>query len=370
MKSNLLFLLSLLVCVTPAFSQLVIGNGVTIASTKDTPINCIISGDVSIQSTTADLSNCTLQLTGQNQNLSSQKVALQSLIINGQQNATIALTGEWDILQELQLNRGIISPDANNGKLLFSGMDQPNGSDSSYVNGVFYSQKNSFLNFPIGNADGYFPTVLNNVTSSSTIGLQVTKGDVQFTTSGEVTEVMNSRYYILSADRFDATSGTTISLSLNGADNLSNHTGLIVLQGDQIGGAPTSISGQEGLTDFVTSTQAPKSAYLAIGKNEVPIIIIYDMITPFTQDGKNDKLKISNIGLTVENKVTLLDRWGTLVKEWTNFKNYDDEINPNNDNFDFTKLSPGNYICVTEYKFKPDDKMKKMAQMITVLKIE
>jgi len=93
-----------------------------------------------------------------------------------------------------------------------------------------------------------------------------------------------------------------------------------------------------------------------------------DLITPFNADDINDQLKIVNIEYTFENKVTLLDRWGVPVKEWKNFRNYDDSNNPNTDNFDFTKLSPGNYICVLQYQLSAGAPEEKQSQMITVLK--
>ena len=93
-----------------------------------------------------------------------------------------------------------------------------------------------------------------------------------------------------------------------------------------------------------------------------------DLITPFNSDNINDKLKIVNIEYTFENKVTLLDRWGVPVREWKNFRNFDDPTNPNTDTFDFTKLSPGNYICVLEYTLSADAPKEKLNQMISVLK--
>jgi hypothetical protein len=82
----------------------------------------------------------------------------------------------------------------------------------------------------------------------------------------------------------------------------------------------------------------------------------------------NDELYIENIGKFSFNKVTLLDRWGVMVKEWKNFTNFNDPVNPNQNGFNFTKLSAGNYICIVEYG--SEGKMnKKKSQMITVLQL-
>ena len=74
----------------------------------------------------------------------------------------------------------------------------------------------------------------------------------------------------------------------------------------------------------------------------------------------NDKLQIVNVDYVVGNKVTLLDRWGVVVKEWTNYRN--------DDNFDFSSLSPGNYICVMEYQLTPSSPKAKLSQMVSILK--
>jgi hypothetical protein len=348
-----------------SYSQMTVGEGVVISLRKGTPVNFVISGDVTFKGQKTDLSACTLQLTGVNQLLTANTVVLQSLIVNGQTNAQVSLTGEWD-LGNLQLLNGLVTP-ASDAKILFSGPTQPQGNANSYVNGIFYNQGKGQLLFPIGNSAGYFPSALNNTNSNSPFGMSVVQGNSQFQISGEITEILNTRYYELSAD-IGATAGSTISLSLNGLDNLINQQGLVVLQSDAISGTATTLGGQEGLEGYVSSTKSPGARYLTIGRSEKPTIIIYDLISPFTQDGKNDKLKISNIGFSIENKVTLLDRWGAVVKEWKNFRNYDDPINPNTDNFDFTKLTPGNYICVAEYKFNAEGATEKSAQMITVLK--
>jgi hypothetical protein len=97
-------------------------------------------------------------------------------------------------------------------------------------------------------------------------------------------------------------------------------------------------------------------------------LVIYDLITPYNTDGINDQFKIENIDLTVTNKVTLMDRYGVVVKEWNNFRNYDDLSTPNQDKFDFKQLSPGTYVCILNYQMSVDSPAQSLTQVITLLK--
>ena len=97
-------------------------------------------------------------------------------------------------------------------------------------------------------------------------------------------------------------------------------------------------------------------------------IQINDLITPFNNDGMNDQFKIVNIEFTFSNKVILLDRYGVVIKEWKDFRNYDDPNNPNPDAFDFAQFDEGNYICILQYQMADGGAMEKMTQVITILK--
>ena len=64
--------------------------------------------------------------------------------------------------------------------------------------------------------------------------------------------------------------------------------------------------------------------------------------------------------MTTANTVKLLDRWGSVVAEWTGFSN---EID-----YDFQKFSPGNYICIVEYTVPGSEKMNTAKGLVTILK--
>jgi hypothetical protein len=142
----------------------------------------------------------------------------------------------------------------------------------------------------------------------------------------------------------------------------------VVVEASATGGEAFNLGSSSTSETTITSSAPFTKSVLAIGASTKIDIRIHDMISPFTADNINDELYIENIGKFPTNTVTLLDRWGVLVKEWTNFTNFNDPLNPNQDLFNFTRLSPGNYICVVEYESPTQGKQKK-SQMITVLKI-
>ena len=59
----------------------------------------------------------------------------------------------------------------------------------------------------------------------------------------------------------------------------------------------------------------------------------------------------------------MLDRWGTLVREWTGFINAD--ANNTNASYDLSKLATGNYIVILEYT--DGSTRKQESQMVTII---
>ena len=118
-------------------------------------------------------------------------------------------------------------------------------------------------------------------------------------------------------------------------------------------------------SDFVVTTAkaSPTGEIYALAKKEGVALKIGELLTP-NGDGKNNVLKISNIELFPVNTVTLIDRYGVPVHKWTVFKNY--STTDSKQDFDFTTLAIGNYICVVQYT-DPRTGPAKVTQMITVL---
>jgi hypothetical protein len=322
------------------------------------------NGSVLNGSDKTDLSESLLTLVGTNQTLTTRTpVTLNSLTIDG--GGTKTTQGEFTVTNALIFTSGIISPAT--GKLLYSGGTALTGNASSYVNGTLYQRGTGVRFFPLGVGSTYMPMSLNNIEDGNAeIGVTGFAAGANLSLPADLTAIASNRYW-----QVDVSGGslraTSASLYVPGS-SIDASQKLVVVEADAANGA-TAINLGGGVTDdFVTSFSPATKPILTIGIVEKVDMRIMDLITPFNIDNVNDKLKILNIEYTYENKVTLLDRWGVPVKEWNNFRNYDDSTNPNSDGYDFTKLSPGNYICVLEYKLSADAPLEKVNQMISVLK--
>jgi hypothetical protein len=94
-------------------------------------------------------------------------------------------------------------------------------------------------------------------------------------------------------------------------------------------------------------------------------MVISNLLSPYERDGINDDLYIRNIEFTVYNRLTLLDRYGVIIKEWENFKNFNDP--QRTDYFDISQLPPGNYLCILDYQLPSDQSVNRKTQMVTLL---
>lgn len=331
----------------------------------------VAKGDVTIKSSfnntspQIDLTAVKLLLAGTNQVLTTTSpLTLQGLRVDGAGTKTIK--GEWTIARELSFTLGIIS--SGSGKLVYTGTTTLNGNPSSYVNGTLFQRGTGARFFPIGVGSTYMPMLLNDVQDGA-----VEIGVTGFTTGAsfaqplplDLNSVDSNRYWeVLSSS--GSVSAASASLYVPGS-SVGGSQQLVVVEADNADGA-TAINLGGGISgEFVTSLSPITRPILTIGIGEKVDLQIHDLITPF-DEGENDRLHIVNVQFTSENKVTLLDRWGVVVKEWKNFRNYDDPVNPNLDGFDFSKLSPGNYICLLEYQLTPDSPTENLSQMITVLR--
>lgn len=278
---------------------------------------------------------------------------------------TKATQGDWIITNNLVLTEGVLS--AGTGKLLYTGGTTLSGKASSYVNGAFYQRGTGVRFYPIGSGSTYLPMSLNGVTDGNAeIGVTGFTSGANLTLPLDINTIASNRYWQLTVSG-GSLSASTVSLYVPGS-SIDASQKLVVVEADDANGATGVNLGGGTTDDFVTSFSGITKAVVTIGIVEEVDLRILDLITPFNVDNVNDKLKILNVEYTYENKVTLLDRWGVPVKEWQNFRNYDDANDPNSDGYDFSRLGPGNYICVLEYKLSADAPVQKKNQMISVLK--
>jgi len=336
-----------------------------IKSGTDMKVKGLISAKGSIlTSEGTDLTEAQLLLVGTNQTFSSvSPTRIQELRIDG--GGVKALEGEWIITNSLVLTNGILQP--ARGKLIYVGSTTLSGNSNSFVNGILHQRGGGVRFYPIGAGSTYLPMSLNGVIDSNAeVGVTGFASGANLTLPVDVNTIASNRYWQLSVNG-GTLNASSASLYIPGSSIDASQQLVVVEAEDANGGEATNLGG--GITDeFVTSFAEITKPVLTIGIVEEVDLRIMDLITPFNMDDVNDQLKIVNVEYTFENKVTLVDRWGVPVKVWQNFRNYDDVNNPNSDGYDFGKLSPGNYICVLEYRLSAGAPLQKKNQMISVLK--
>jgi hypothetical protein len=350
--------LILITLTLPVSAQLTIGAGSEVVVKGDLTVNSSITSN----SRVADFTNASVILSGTIQSLNANfPLTLKRLTING--GGVKTLEGQWTVSEKLTLESGIIQPGAT-AKLIYTGAETLTGSTTAYINGELFQQGTGTRFYPIGVGSTYMPASFNNVTGLMSV--QGFASGATLTLPENISAIASNRYWQLSTES-GTLSATNASLFVPGS-SIDASLRLVVVQADNANGAD-AINLQGAVTeDFVTSFSEVTKPVLTLGVSEEVDIRIHDLITPFNEDLVNDQLKILNIEYVFTSKVTLLDRWGVPVNEWKDFRNYDHPTNPNNDGYDFTKLSPGNYICVLEYQLTADSPKEKISQMITVLK--
>lgn len=311
----------------------------------------------SISSSTSDFSLAHLFLVGSDQMVNTNApLSLRGLSING--GGTKTLSGNWQVTQDLLFTQGIVA--TSGGRLLYSGSAELTGNASSFAEGILYQRGTGTRFYPLGVGAAYTPMAFTTV-SESDVEIGVLAHDTGPTLDQplDIGAIASNRYWGVTTSG-GTFKGSPTSLYIPGS-SLEGSDRLVVLEADNAAGATAISLGGGVIADFVTSFTAATKPVLTIGVAEKVDIQINDLITPFTVDGINDELQILNVEYAVENKVTLMDRWGLVIKQWKNFNN-------SSQNFDFSKLSPGNYICVLEYRLRADSPKQELSQMVTILR--
>ena len=316
----------------------------------------VLSTNTSITnaSTTTDFTNVEIFLEGGNQQATTgQPLVVSTLSVN--KGGTKTITGNWEVTNAIALTDGIIKI-GSGAKLLYSGSAALQGRDISYVDGFLHINNtlaNSRLTFPVGVNAAYTPVVVEDAPVGE-IGFATIAGDAGLSLPADISSFYSGWYW-----QSTEPVNSAVSLSLNGVETFLGSGAPYVLESDATGGTATSLGGSVSAS-FVLSSDPSSKTILAIGKGAEFSVVIHDMITPYTLDNVNDKLTIENIELTESNNVKLVDRWGLVVKEWTDFTN-DVE-------YDFSQLSPGNYVCVVEYSYPGSSTRATTKGVVTILK--
>lgn len=339
------------------FAQLRVGTGTVLTTSTNTTI--ATDANITNQSSVINLTNTHLHLLGRTQQLNTaSSLSVGNVSINNGGDRTVS--GEWTFLNNMVFTDGLLTP-TGTGKIIYTGSTVLNGNQSSYVNGFLFSQGAGTRSYPIGINGLFAPANILSGTPTA-LGMRVTNGDAGITLPADVTETLASHHWELISD--DATPvSASVSLSTNNLGSLDGLSDLVVVHGDLNTGAGTNLGGSN-TGAFINSQTGAPAGLLTIGRGEKINLVIHDMITPFNKDGVNDFLAIDNIELTETNKVSLMDRYGTVVKEWTDYHLSDPGSTTS---FDFSNLTPGNYICVLEYKLLGGSSTEKISQMVTIL---
>jgi hypothetical protein len=316
-------------------------------------VNGIMSMNSSLinLSTNTDFSESSLVIQGTTVEVSTpQPTLISSIQVN--EAGVKTLSGNWDVSNELVLTEGILKI-ANGSKLTYSGSSPLTGQSSSFIDGFLFRRGSGRMLFPIGAGSQYSPAVLENPAQGE-YGVRVVPQDPAFAITEPVEASFTGQYWEVAGSP-----NSTISLSLNGMDSFLEGKIPVVLEAAATGSIATSLSGTVA-DNFVISAQNISQPIVGVGALAEFALVIHDLVTPFTRDEVNDKIHIKNIHLTTSNKVKLLDRYGVVVGEWTNYSNDID--------FDFQKFSPGNYLCIVEYDLPASSAKSVVKGMITILK--
>lgn len=351
---------------TWVFGQMVISSGTNILAASGTSI--VTSTSIINNSTGTDLSNVALTLTGSTKNVlnTSNALDIDKLTIDTDGNYTVG--GAWKITTALLLTKGnLLTTRLGSSKLVYTGSDDLNGSEASYVNGPLFIRSSADQHtFPIGDAKGYAPVRLGKIEEldkDTEFGFDITSADPGFATTDAVTEIYKDRFWQLFNGNGGTFSGSPISLSSN-LTTTSIQESPVILELDQ-SNTQKNLGGSVATGFFASSDKASSTGkYYAIGKSIDVKLIVHKLITP-DNDGKNDVLYIQGIDAYPDNEVTILDRWGVPFYSKKSFKNYPLNSLPQQADVDFTKMAIGNYIVVVNLLGKPENNVK---QMISVLK--
>jgi hypothetical protein len=330
-------------------------------SQSGTPKIAVVSANNIVNVSSFDFSETDLRinLAGPVTGISGNWVVAQ-LQLNADTDQVIPLNGDLVVTKAMNLLSGHIQ--VQQGKISFTGNPGDLFADvngNSYIVGPFFQVGSGDRYFPVGTSTDYAPVRLPQVHSSGEIGIQAYDADSELAPDQvDVLAILPGRYWRISSSEVSSIR-SIINVSTNGII-IPQDGSPTVVQGDEPGNTAIHLKTSSVNEDNITSLLPVTSSIVAIGKREKIIVKIHNLITPFQADGVNDRLYIENIERFSVRKVTLLDRWGNVVRNWGN--EYSNSIE-----YDFATLSPGSYICVAEFRNEGTG-TRRISQMVTIVK--
>ncbi|NOS56730.1 MAG: hypothetical protein HOP37_10810 [Cyclobacteriaceae bacterium] len=349
------------------------------------PVNITMIGEFVNESAQTDLTKVNLKLFSNPSSSPAPIISISTktpLSINGlalvtstnassAANRTYRMTGDWTVSESINFDKGKLLVDKVSsaaGTLTYTGSNDLVGTDESYVNGRIFMKGSGVRTFPIGNTNGYFPARLDGVSAADatiSLGLEVTT-DPGFVKTPDLKDIFTSHFWEFSTGGTGVFSGNTqISLSDNTSEFFGTDGDATILELSN-SGVQTDLFGSPNNSFYTSSSPMSASGkYYGLAKADQITVRIRKLITP-NDDQENDVLVVDGLDAFPDNQITLIDRWGVVVKTWKGFVNYKEPAGVEQSDFNFAKLAIGNYVCVVEYTERGTRKSKK--QMIAVLK--
>jgi hypothetical protein len=350
---------------------------ITISSTAQVVAKSAVivtSGTVNNLSPNTNLSDPNVKLilaatTGTPSLSSTRPLTIGNLELNSAVRYSLSGNGDITVTNTFTFTKGTLVT-SSSPRILYSGQDDLAGSADSYINGtLFVSGVSGVRTFPIGDAKGYAPAVLQQVADAdknTELGFGVVSAGPTFNLGSGVLDYFKDRFWQFTASNSGSYSGSQVWLSSNDTETFfSDGKSATVLENDATG--TTNDLGASTTSGFFASNKSgsPSARFYAIGKTDEITLKVHKLITP-DGDTKNDVLFVEGIDSVPENEVTILDRWGVQFYKKKNFVNYPDASLPQQEGVDYSKLAIGNYVVVVQYNERGATKSVK--QMITVLK--
>lgn len=357
------------------FSQSLTNNGATISIKENTTFSVgenatnngtiINNGDFLISGAwvnngtyNAGIGQFTLNSSGE-QIVNHNDQSFDRLVIRG--GGTKVFQADITVIENLDLQDGVLVSQ-NGAKMVISENAQiTGGSETAYIAGPLFLYTTGTTFYPIGTIDTYLPVTLESSDDiGSLVGLAALSpnpiSSFNIKQSDEIAANLAWQLELSSG----SLSNTTITLPTDNASFIQNIENTVIMQAANSNSPYTSLglSTYSGTASQGTVTsETPVSGtiftlgYLTNGSESLTSlseIEVVNAVTPATQDGRHDFLRIINIEEFPANSVNIYNRRGDLVFEMNGYNNQD-RIFVGNSNVNGTReLDDGTYFYAIE----------------------
>lgn len=291
------------------------------------------------------------------------------LFYNQSLDPAIQLYGNIKVNGEAEFNRGIVNNRDFEGKFLFTDLaTQISTWNGSFVDGAVEKLGNKDFVYPVGNKQLYRFCAMSAPTESNSkfeATYFLTNSDPIFSHSNkdESIEVIdNTEYWTVYKQQGESNIILTLSYSAETtpADLLGTHLEQLIIVGyDETAQRWVDLGGvlDTNLQAVSTPIEVTKYGYFTLARKFKEIedcVKIFNVITPITQDGKNDFFLIECIENFPDNDLMIFNRWGVKVFETKQYGingNVFEGYSDGRTTIDGSNLLPtGTYFYVLRYK--------------------